>query len=305
MRSDVERRTSRRSSLAVAVGVLALSAVVLYEPARAQTQFGVVGRWTTLSTMMPINPVHVALLRNGKVLVVSGSGNVATETNFRAAIWDPQSGTIAVRSLGWDMFCNGMVTLPDGRVLINGGNLQYDPFHGQPRNAVYDPATDLFMDIQNMAHGRWYPTTTLLGDGRVMTFSGLDEFGATNKAVEFYTLELWLEFGIDRRVDTPLYPRMHLLPDGRVLYSGSGTGSRFFTPSNGTWSTDSHHQVRWHAHLRHFGAPAVDAIRRVHGSSHDSRRRQSRNQHDGDPRPVGDAAGNGSSARRCRNHASK
>ena len=71
------------------------------------------------------------------------------------------------------MFCNGMVVLHDGRVLINGGNLQYDPFYGEPRNAVFDPATGLFTDVQNMAHGRWYPTVTTLGDGSVMTFSGL------------------------------------------------------------------------------------------------------------------------------------
>ena len=120
------------------------------------------------------------------------------------------------------MFCNGMVTLPDGRVLINGGTLQYDPFHGQPRNAVYDPATDLFMDIQNMAHGRWYPTTTLLGDGRVMTFSGLDETGATNMAVEFYTLGSGWSSESFAAWTPPLYPRMHLLPDGRVLYQAPG-----------------------------------------------------------------------------------
>ena len=34
----------------------------------------------------------------------------------------------------------------------------------------------------------------------------------------------------------PLYPRMHLLPDGTVLYSGSGTGSRIFNPSTKTWT---------------------------------------------------------------------
>ena len=33
------------------------------------------GRWDTLPFMMPINPVHVALMHNGKVLVISGSGN--------------------------------------------------------------------------------------------------------------------------------------------------------------------------------------------------------------------------------------
>ena len=85
------------------------------------------------------------------------------------------------------MFCNGMVVLPDGRVFINGGNLQYDPFFGEPRNAVFDPATGTFTDLENMAHGRWYPTVTTLGDGRVMTFSGLKETGGTNTTVEIYT----------------------------------------------------------------------------------------------------------------------
>ncbi len=32
-----------------------------------------VGKWTTLSYTMPINPIHVALLHNGKILVVAGS----------------------------------------------------------------------------------------------------------------------------------------------------------------------------------------------------------------------------------------
>ena len=109
---------------------------------------------------MPINPVHTALMHNGKVLIVSGSGNVAAETNFRSAVLDVQAETISVtQSMPWDMFCNGMVVLPDGRPFVNGGNLQYDPFHGQPRNAAFDPATGMFTDLQNMAHGRWYPTT--------------------------------------------------------------------------------------------------------------------------------------------------
>ena len=42
----------------------------------AWSQADVVGQWSTLSYTMPINPVHVALLNNGKVVIVSGSGNV-------------------------------------------------------------------------------------------------------------------------------------------------------------------------------------------------------------------------------------
>ena len=84
------------------------------------------------------------------------------------------------------MFCNGMIVLPDGRPFITGGNLQYDPFFGWKRTSIYNPATGKFTDMEDMAHGRWYPTATVLGDGRVMTFSGLDEAGNTNTQVEIY-----------------------------------------------------------------------------------------------------------------------
>ena len=234
MPTDVEPRISKRS-LRAGVAVLALGLAASSTPA-LRAQAGLQGQWTTLPYPMPINPVHIALMNNGKVLIVSGSGNVAAETNFRAAVWDPQAETIDTQSVGWDMFCNGMVVLADGRVFVNGGNLQYDPFHGQPRNAAFDPATGFFTDLQNMAHGRWYPTVTMLGDGRVMTFSGLNETGGTNTAVELYTVGSGWSQEYAAGWTPPLYPRMHLLPDGTVLYSGSGTGSRIFNPTTKTWS---------------------------------------------------------------------
>src|SRR5690349_16821182 len=102
-------------------------------------QANIQGRWSTLSNPMPINPVHVALLSNGKVLVVAGSGNCprsqsgcpsgapyGPSNGSGALLLDPVSGqTIAQFSLSWDMFCNGMVLLQDGRALIDGGTIQY------------------------------------------------------------------------------------------------------------------------------------------------------------------------------------
>ena len=136
------------------------------------------------------------------------------------------------------MFGNGMVTLPDGRVLTNGGTLQYDPFFGEPRNAVFDPTTGLVTQIRSMAHGRWYPTVTTLGDGRVMTFSGLLETGGINTSVEILTVGSGWSQEFPAGWTPPLYPRMHLGPDGRVFYAGSTRGSRFFNPSNGTVDAD-------------------------------------------------------------------
>jgi hypothetical protein len=187
---------------------------------------------------MPINPVHVALLYNGKVLIVSGSGNVAGNTSFRAALWDPQADTITTQPVAWDMFCNGMVVLPDGRPFVMGGTLQYDPFHGELRTSTYDPSTNSFTDQQSMAHGRWYPTGTVLGDGRTMIFSGLDETGGTNTSVEFYSASSGWSAAFSAPWTPPLYPRMHVLPNGNVFYSGSTTGSSLFNPATHTWTTN-------------------------------------------------------------------
>ena len=180
---------------------LALSVLLTLWVPITMAQSNVQGQWNTLPYLMPINPVHAALLSNGKVLVVAGSGNCPPSqsgcpsgppygpaNNSGALLWDPVAGSITQFSLSWDMFCNGMVLLQDGRPLIDSGTIQYDPFHGQPKVAVFDPATNLFTDIQNMAHGRWYPTVLTLGDGRIMAFSGLNETGGTNTAVEFYTV---------------------------------------------------------------------------------------------------------------------
>src|SRR5262249_9138030 len=103
-------------------------------------QADLMGQWTTLSTTMPINPVHVALLHTGRILVISGSGNVAGNLNYQAGVWDSATNSITTQPVSWDMFCNAMVVLPDGRPLISGGTLQYDPFFGETSAAVYDPS---------------------------------------------------------------------------------------------------------------------------------------------------------------------
>src|SRR3989475_4199417 len=217
---------------------LALSLSVTIWAPITMAQTNVQERWSTLPSLMPINPVHVALLPNGKILVVAGSGNCppsqsgcpsgqpyGPSNNSGALLFGPATGAITQFLVSWDMFCNAMAPLKDGRALIAGGTIQYDPFYGQPQAAVFDPATNPSTNVQNMAHGRWYPTVVTLGDGRVMTFSGLNETGGTNTAVEVYTVGSgWSTQDI--AAWTPeLYPRLRLLPNGKVFYSGAQTTS--------------------------------------------------------------------------------
>src|SRR5438093_331345 len=67
----MKRRGKRRTTLATLLLTLLLSAGLwsfAAEEVMAQ------GQWTTLPYLMPINPIHMALMHNGKVLIVAGSG---------------------------------------------------------------------------------------------------------------------------------------------------------------------------------------------------------------------------------------
>jgi hypothetical protein len=227
----------------------------------AEGQAQSTGRWSTQSYTMPINPVHAALLRTGRILIVTGSGNCpptqsgcpagapyGPANHSGAALLDPVSGAMTSYTLSWDMFCNGTVILPDGRPFVLGGTQQYDPFWGLSNTATYDPATGTFINQQSMAHGRWYATGTVLGDGRVLVYSGAisgedtDQFlepgDTTNTMVEIYTVGLGWSQEYPGFWTPPLYPRLHLLPNGTVFYAGPSPASAIFDPSSHAWTVN-------------------------------------------------------------------
>ena len=222
------------------------------------------GMWSTLPVSMPINPIHAALLHTGKILVVSGSGNCpptlagcpqGPQYSQGAALLDLSSNQITTMPTGWDMFCNGMSIMQDGRVLINGGTKGYGslavvgvngeiPFTGLRNTSIFDPGTESFVDVAPTAHGRWYPTVTELNDGRMMTTSGLnDTDGNNNNTSEIWDGQQWgAEIPGDPHIPDfpefgfPLYPRMHLLPTGHVFYSAPSSATLDFNPSSQAWT---------------------------------------------------------------------
>jgi Domain of unknown function (DUF1929)/IPT/TIG domain/Glyoxal oxidase N-terminus len=225
--------------------LVALGAVVPSMWAQASVQ----GQWSTLNYTMTINPIHVALMHNGKILVTAGSGNCpasqsgcpsgppyGSSNHSGAVVLDPVGKSITQLSIGRDVFCNGMTVLPDGRVLIVGGTLAYDPFEGSQQSTIFDPSNNTFTDQQNMAHGRWYPMVITLGDGRVMAFSGSNETGGTNTAVEFFTAGSGWSQQYTAPWTPPLYPRLHLLPNGKVFASSSQPSSHLFNPATTSWT---------------------------------------------------------------------
>jgi hypothetical protein len=209
------------------------------------------GQWTTLAYQMPINPISTTLMHTGQVLIVAGSENDASNNStgsesYRIAVWDPTGTTgssIDVQNIEYDVFCSGTAVLPDGRPLVVGGTSNYT-FTGDSRASIFNPKTDLFLQSQSMADGRWYATATALGDGRVMAFSGLGKSGTTNKTVEIYDLENagagWSS-PIAEPFTPPLYPRTFLLPNGKAFFTGQGAGSPtaqswLFDPRSKSWT---------------------------------------------------------------------
>jgi len=195
------------------------------------------GRWDTLPTVMPINPVHVALMHDGKVLVIAGSGNDPDDKNLQAAVWDTKTATVRTFILAYDMFCSGMVVLPNGSPLVIGGTVKYDPFFGQPLASTFNPATETFSSLPKMSGGRWYPTGVVLGNGSVMVYSGLnDTDGSMNTTVQIWSGKAWTAAGT-AFASVPLYPRQHLLPDGKVFESGSNRDSQLYDPATHAFTT--------------------------------------------------------------------
>jgi hypothetical protein len=118
---------------------------------------------------------------------------------------------------------------------VLGGTLKYDNFLGYRKTAMFNPATETFTNAPDMSGGRWYPTGTVLGDGSVMVLSGLnDTSGGVNTTVQIFKAGAWTPAGTVFN-GPPLYPREHLLPNGKVFEDGANPNSQMFDPVAKTW----------------------------------------------------------------------
>lgn len=145
------------------------------------------------------------------------------------------------------LFCTDQKLLPDGRVLVVGGTDYYnDPavgptgigaleLEGVRATRIFDPTNNSWHEAAPMHHGRWYPSMVTLADGNIFVASGVTkllkpiyrhaplESGTNVKVSETYNVatNTWtVNPGGDKSL--PLYPRLHLLPNGKVFYDAAG-----------------------------------------------------------------------------------
>jgi hypothetical protein len=208
-----------------------------------KTDQSIFGYWEPIRYKFKYLPVHIALLHNGKVLAFGGSGNDPQylKDPFPAEIFEPNEigkdngkiYTISNNGIEGDIFCAGHTFLPDGKLLVAGGTYKYDgsvvnakipPFSGLEHTYIFDPTTLSWQRAHNMKYSRWYPTCIMASDGRIITMAGLSKqfpwvFLSQIEVFSFEKKEWSIMKGSNWRL--PLYPRLHLLPNGEIFYAGS------------------------------------------------------------------------------------
>ncbi|MEO5878070.1 MAG: hypothetical protein ABIS86_02860, partial [Streptosporangiaceae bacterium] len=149
------------------------------------------GRWAVRSINTPERAIHSVLLRNGKVLLIAGSGSNAAnfkafnKGTFKTYVFDPVKNTFKKVYTPVDLFCAGHVQLSDGKVLVVGGTLTYPTydqkqaeipntgFRGLNASYLFNPSTNRYEKITSkMKDGHWYASATQLGNGDVFAAGG-------------------------------------------------------------------------------------------------------------------------------------
>ena len=162
--------------------------------------------------------VHAALLRTGKVLFFAGSGNDELyTTGLRSIVWDYETGGFYSPVTPVDVFCAHQSFLADGRLLVIGGTETY-AFTGLRTTYAFDPLTEQWIRLADMAAARWYPTALTLGDGRVLAAGGT---GDTWRQVEIYSPVTGWAVPLPQPHDWGAFPNLILMRNGRVFFSGA------------------------------------------------------------------------------------
>ena len=147
-----------------------------------------------------------------------------------------------------DLFCSDQVQLSDGRILAVGGTDWYnDPsipgtdfgvaeLAGLKNARIFDPATNRWTQSGKMSFARWYPSLVTLPDGKILVASGVSKLlkpvypghpfdsGTNVKQLEVYdpATGQWTALPESANRSLPLFPRLHLLPNGHVYYDVAG-----------------------------------------------------------------------------------
>lgn len=117
----------------------------------------------------PLIPIHAALLPDGHLVTYGTPLGRAEQGGLAYDDWSPADGshTPTPSTTTYNSFCNGLQMLPDGRLIMVGGDSTMSTM-------VYDPATHAQDTGPDLNRQRWYATTLRLPDDRILVLGGAD-----------------------------------------------------------------------------------------------------------------------------------
>jgi hypothetical protein len=189
------------------------------------------------------------LLPSGKILAW-GKTDVPPDTMGMPRVWDPAagppSGARMIMGVDTMLFCAGHALMPDGRLMVSGGHLKDD--RGIATTYFFSP-DGTPQRGPDMAHGRWYPTVTVLEDGRLLTMGGRDQANLVVKIPEIWEGGRWVELPGASNEEIPYYPRNFVDPkNGLIFYASERVQSRWFNVDGsgvgggrGSWTPGPRH----------------------------------------------------------------
>src|SRR5436190_8489830 len=188
-----------------------------------------VGEWSPVMTW-PYEAIHAHVLPTGKVMFWTRGDH--------SQLWDPAINTVtATAGSGANIFCSGHAFLPDGKLLVVGGHIS--SWVGLPNAYKYNPFNGTWARLPDMNDGRWYPSSTTLPNGDVLSISGWsDTTQGVNVEPQVWQMATnsWRNLTA-AHLALPFYPFIHVAPNGKVFCAGPDQTTRYLDASgSGSWS---------------------------------------------------------------------
>src|SRR3954447_4006727 len=176
-----------------------------------------------------IVPLHMNLLPTGKVLAW-GKYEAGTTSASEPRLWTPGSGPPSVTAVAISepdmLFCSGHALMADGKLMVAGGH--YGDDRGLRVTNIFDPVSETWATgLSKMALGRWYPTVTMLPDGKMVIVAGRDSASRVVTVPEIWEGGRWIRLP-GASFTFPYYPRDFVDPKtGRLFYAGERIQARW------------------------------------------------------------------------------
>lgn len=199
----------------------------------------------------PIIPVHTTLLADGRVLSFGTDETGQQSGLLRYVLWNPAQGTgpdamqVLDNTTGTDIFCAGQALMPNGNVLLVGGDRMVDGYRNYANEDVniFNPADNSLAKQAPMAYQRWYATVVTNGQGEQVVLGGrMDRKPAANESMTNPTVDTYASMpevyaeglgfrSLSTAVDEQAYgskgiaawnyPRAWLAPTGKIIVINS------------------------------------------------------------------------------------